>query len=268
MSFYDEVPDINPVPDASTSVREAVQHRPGMLDRLIYRVFARDLTVVAVETLAGHFRLVMFQDDSLKGFDWIPGQKLQVAMGSALEARTYTPIEVDARSGKLRIIAYAHGSGPGSMWVKGLKPGDVCKAFGPSNSQDLRPSSTAMVLVGDETSIGLSCAAAAHRQSQGDRVLPIQHFFEVDSKEQVQALLNRLPDLGTVQLYEREPDNVHWDVMEHAIQSFVSDQAANIVLTGRASSIQRFRRVLRPLKFPGKQLSSKAFWADGKRGLD
>jgi NADPH-dependent ferric siderophore reductase len=130
--------------------------KPTRLDRILYRIFARDLAVVGANDIAPHFRLITLQSDSLRGFSWVPGQKIQVAMGTALVARTYTPIKFDSGSGQFQLIAFAHDAGPGAEWVRSIKPGEVFKVFGPTSSLDLRFAAASLVMVGDETSIALS----------------------------------------------------------------------------------------------------------------
>jgi NADPH-dependent ferric siderophore reductase len=116
-------------------------------------------TVTANEPLADRFRLITLEGDALKGVGWRPGQKVQVAMGSAFVTRTYTPIEWNASAGRICFLGYAHGDGPGSAWVRAVAPGDTCDIFGPRGSLDTSALSGPLVIVGDETSIGLAYAA-------------------------------------------------------------------------------------------------------------
>lgn len=233
-----------------------------MLDRLLYRAFSRDLVVVSVEDIAPKLRLITLQSESLRGFSWVPGQKLQVTMGTALVARTYTPIKPDAHTGQFQLIAFAHGLGPGSKWVMTLKPGEMCKVFGPLSSLDLRFEARSLVMVGDETSIGLSVAAAAHYGT-----IPTHHVFEVHARSNVEAVLDQAGLLPGSTIHVRTSDRSHLIAMEQQVIS-LAESGADIVLTGRAGTIQKLHRGLCRENIPGKKIHTKAYWAEGKSGLD
>lgn len=109
----------------------------GRVTRMLLQWLMRPARIAAVETLSPRFRLVALEGDALKGLAWTMGQKIQVAMGSGLSARTYTPMSWDAENGRTTLLAFAHGSGPGSRWASSLQEGDMCRFFGPRRSLDL-----------------------------------------------------------------------------------------------------------------------------------
>ena len=90
---------------------------PSRLSRAFVRMFMRHATASACETIGDNFRLITLEGPALAGVAWTPGQKIQIAMGSAFVTRTYTPIEWDAVAGRISILGYDHGDGPGSAWV-------------------------------------------------------------------------------------------------------------------------------------------------------
>src|ERR1043166_9073609 len=104
----------------------AAAKTPGRLTKTLLRLLMRRATIIGAERLAEGFRLITLEGAALKGTAWMPGQKIQIAWGSAFVARTYSPIEWDAAAGRTRILGYAHGAGPGSAWVRAVKPGDEC----------------------------------------------------------------------------------------------------------------------------------------------
>jgi NADPH-dependent ferric siderophore reductase len=136
---------------------------PGRVTRTLLRWLMRPARVAAVETLSPRFRLIELEGKALRNVAWTAGEKLQVAIGSGLSARTYTPISWDAGSGRTRILTFAHGEGPGSRWAGGLREGNTCQFFGPRRSLDLSSLESPVVLFGDETSFGL---AAAFREAR------------------------------------------------------------------------------------------------------
>lgn len=235
--------------------------RPGLIDRAIYQMFMREVSVSRAETVAPRFRLIELSSESLRSLPWIPGQKLQVALGSAFTTRTYTPIDFDAQRGMTRILAYTHGTGPGSCWASSVQPGANCYVLGPRQSLELRNLPGLLVMIGDETSIGLSHAAGLQH-----RGLETHHWFEVDEDVPAKASLERL-GLGASEPYVRRADGNHLGGIEERLSSF-ADEGACFTLTGKATTIQRLRRLLRRLDVPTMHIRTKAYWARGKAGFD
>lgn len=247
-----ELPDVGNMPTS---------RQPGRLSRALIRMLMKQTRVVAAESVAEGFRLITLESPEFRGFQWVPGQKVQIAMGSAFVARTFTPIEWDATAGRTRILGYAHGSGPGSDWVRGTKPGDECDIFGPRASLDISHATGPRVVLGDETSIGLAYALSHH--STGS---PLRCLLEVNTVANAREVLTPL-DPGGVELFERTENNAHLADIERLLPALVATGAI-FVLTGNASSIQRLRRTLKNLGVPASGLMTKPYWAPGKTGLD
>jgi NADPH-dependent ferric siderophore reductase len=234
---------------------------PGRLSRALLRLLMKRATIVAADRLADGFRLITLEGPALRGIRWTPGQKLQVAMGSAFVARTYTPIEWDSVAGRTRILGYEHGDGPGSAWVRDVEPGDECDLFGPRASLDVGGMAGPLALFGDETSIGLACALA-----RGDGPRSIHCHFEVGDVTIAGQVLAGLA-IGDAALVERHDDDEHIAQLEAALPALAA-AGASFVLTGRAGTIKRLRQGLKQLAVPTARLVTKAYWAPGKTGLD
>lgn len=219
----------------------------------------RPARVTAVETLSPHFRLVDLEGDALKDVAWAVGQKVQVAMGTGLTARTYTPMSWDADRGATRILAFSHGDGPGSRWASGLRAGDTCQFFGPRRSLDLSGLETPVVLFGDETSFGLGAAL-------GDSPLDATYVFEASDLAEARPVLESI-GLGDATLIERIADETHLAGAEIDLVRR-SESGANFILTGKASSIQHMSRALKAAGVGSARVKAKAYWAPGKTGLD
>lgn len=242
--------------------KEQFAKRPGRLSGMLTRLLMKRATVVASDVLDDRSRLITLQGDGLKGIKWIPGQKIQIAMGSAFTARTYTPIEWDAVAGRTRIFGYAHADGPGSAWLLGVRPGDQCDIFGPRHSLDRRDLTGPLAHFGDETSIGLAYALI-HR----DSLQPVSCSLEVGSLEASRQNLGELGIDGGVRLFERRADDGHIVAMEECLSASVDDSIV-FVLTGKAGTVQRLRQVLKRHDVPSSRIVTKAYWAPGKKGLD
>ncbi|WP_342731832.1 siderophore-interacting protein [Bradyrhizobium sp. B117] len=221
----------------------------------------RSARIAAIETLSPHFRLVELEGEALKTVAWAAGQKIQVAMGAGLSARTYTPMSWNAGSGRTRLLAFVHGDGPGSRWADGLHEGDTCQFFGPRRSLDLTGFEAPIVLFGDETSFGLAAALRDNLQAGG-----ALHMFETTDVAASRQVLEAI-SLGEARLIARSADDVHLAAVEAEMLRLAAN-GAQFVLTGKASSIQRISRALKAAGVASSRIKAKAYWAPGKTGLD
>ncbi|MCF4166094.1 siderophore-interacting protein [Zavarzinia compransoris] len=234
---------------------------PGRLNQALLRLLMKRATIAAIEDLAPDFRLITLEGPALRDVAWIPGQKAQIAMGSAFVTRTYTPMDWDAGRGRSRLLGFMHGDGPGAAWVRGLAPGAACDVFGPRRSLDVGAVAGPLAVFGDETSIGLG-----HALSRQDESRRVSCHFEVGDVEACRAVAAHL-GLGDARLFARTAGDGHLAGMEAALPALAATGAA-FVLTGKAGTIQRLRRALKRHAVPAARISTKAYWAPGKTGLD
>ncbi|WP_422180348.1 siderophore-interacting protein [Caulobacter sp.] len=234
---------------------------PGRLSQALTRLLMKRATIVAVEPLAPGFRLITLEGPALAGVNWTPGQKIQIAMGSAFVARTYTPMAWDGSAGRTQLLGYAHGDGPGSAWLQALEAGAECDIFGPRPSLDVAGLAGPVAVFGDETSMGLAHALAA-----GDGARTLSCAFEVGDVENAKAVAIRL-GLSDAVLFKRSPDDAHLEAMAAVLASQVAT-GASFVLTGRAGAIQKLRQGLKLHEVSSGRIATKAYWAPGKVGLD
>ena len=220
---------------------------------MLLRWLMRPARVAAIETLSSCFRLIELEGDALKDVAWAVGQKLQVAMGAGLSARTYTPMSWDAGHGRTRLLAFAHGDGPGSKWVSGLREGDACQFFGPRRSLDLADLGAPVVLFGDETSFGLAAALRDNLQAGG-----ALHMFETADVTESRRALDAV-GLGEARLIARGIDDAHLAAVEAEMLRLAAS-GAQFVLTGKASSIQRVSRALKAAGVASSRIKAKAYW--------
>ncbi|PZU09882.1 MAG: siderophore-interacting protein [Sphingomonas sp.] len=228
---------------------------------MLVRMLMRRATIVAAEPLPGRFHLITLEGAALRDIAWTPGQKVQVAMGSAFVARTYTPMTWNAEAGRTCILGYAHGSGPGSDWIRNVRQGDECDLFGPRKSLDVSLITAPLVIFGDETSLGL-----AYALTQPDPDRPVSCHFEVADARATQEVLLQLGLVGAC-LYPRADDDRHLARSEAAISCHLAADTV-FVLTGRAAAVQRLNRHLRRAGIPAARIYAKAYWAPGKSGMD
>ena len=233
----------------------------GRLSQVLVKLFMSQADVIAVESLAPRFRLITLEGEPLKDVAWVPGQKIQIAMGSAFIARTYTPIIWNAAAGRTCLLAFEPGHGPGSDWVRTVASGDQCSVFGPRPSLDLRHIAGPIALFGDETSFGLAYALA--QAFPGERVTCA---FEVDDVTTTGQVLGKL-ELPHAELFARQGQDAHVESMEARLLNLIAD-GTSFILTGKAGTVQRLRRGLKSYAGPRTAVLTKAYWAIGKSGLD
>ena len=223
------------------------------------RMLAKQATIVAVEWLKHDLVRLTLEGAALRGALWVPGQKIQIAMGSLFDTRAYTPINWDTLNGRTSIIGYAHGAGPGSDWLRGARAGDTCNFLGPRTSISKKIKAGPIALFGDETSIAL--AVALFRDARD-----LSCFFEVADVKAARSPIAELR-LRDARLFARTTGDKHLAAMEAAVSELVACDMS-FVLTGNATTIQRLLVALKRQAFPSDRIVTKAYWAPGKIGMD
>jgi NADPH-dependent ferric siderophore reductase len=222
----------------------------------------RSAEVVAIEEVATDFRRVQFGGDALRGASWTPGSKVQLRI-EGFTNRTYTPISWDADAGLTSILAFFHGAGPGSALVAALEQGARCQFFGPRSSLDLTKVEGSPLMVGDETSIGLSAAwsAAIGR--------PARHVWEAQDVRSTGDVVEVM-GLGDAEVVAAiDAPGVNGPGIEEHVAAIVADDPeVPLVLTGRAQSIRRVRATLKERGTHRGKVLVKAYWDENRAGLD
>lgn len=233
----------------------------GRLNKALRLILMKPTRVTAVEAVAERFRLITLESHAFKDVAWMPGQKIQVAMGSAFVARTFTPMEWDATEGRTRILGYAHGYGPGSEWLQRVAVGNECDVFGPRSSMKVGNGLRSIAVLGDETSIGLAYSLLHEEPTRTVRCL-----LEVNDIQSVQQVATHL-GIGDAELVRKRDNDAHFQELEVKLQPLIA-AGPSFVLTGRALFIQRLRRTLQGLGVSSARLITKPYWAAGRTGLD
>lgn len=229
---------------------------PAVLANTLMPWFAKPAHVTRVETLAPGLRRVRFEGAALRGVVHTPGQEVEFRVSST-EFRHYTPSLWDAESGVMEVLFYLHGRGPGSAWAQALKPADAVDILGPGGPLSVDPDAPAHLFLGDETCLGLFQAMI--------RVLPsplrMLGAVEVEPGAEDWPARAGVPLTAVVRTSSRGLALSAW--LQHNILP-----GATCYLAGHAGSIVALRKQL--LERHGcsrRSLRSKAYWADGKRGL-
>jgi NADPH-dependent ferric siderophore reductase len=239
------------------------EKRAGLLESALHRMFMRHVQVLDIEDIASAYRIVTLGGDSLREIPWTPGDKIQIQLGGWIQ-RTYTPMDWDAENGRTRILVYLHADAPGTRWARSLRRGDGCVVFGPRKSIDCNQLRGPVIFFGDETSLALATALF----NQASSPAAAQMLFEISTLSDTKPVVEQL-QLNDAYLSPRLANDRHFAELETRISTFLQTHAAaDIVLTGKATSIQRITRLLRQREIGVGRRQSKAYWAPGKVGLD
>lgn len=230
---------------------------PKLLADWFSAPFRRPVEVRAVHSIAKDLIRVQFSGKSLVGVKCRAGQEVEFRV-SDTSFRHYTPSFFDAEQGHMEVVFFLHDQGPGSLWARELKKGDLVHVMGPGGTFKLA-SSGAHVLVGDETVLGL----AEHLQRAFGATLRIGIELDAERLSWPQAL-----GLQKVEAIERQAFRGA-ALAQFATNHYQAHGSSEVhyYLVGHAQSIIQMRKALLTVGCTKKMIHSKAYWADGKRGL-
>jgi NADPH-dependent ferric siderophore reductase len=219
-----------------------------------FKLFGGLLTaseVTRVRDLSGGFHFIELQVLPGGRAAWQPGDKVQLLLPSD-DTRTYTPIHWGP-DGAMALLVYAHGATPAAHWVRQVKAGDELRFAGPSRSLSLAPGP--VVLIGDETSLAVAASYARARPGQ------VRAFVEVSAGAKVDEALRAL-DLDQVVVVQRQPAAPRGAALVEELPAL----EGSVGITGNGELIQRVRSALRARGV--KNIKVKAYWVEGRAGLD
>jgi ferric-chelate reductase (NADPH) len=217
--------------------------------------------VTEVSQLSPRFVKVELRAEAFSSSAWTPGTKLQLRpRRGSLGMRTYTLIAWDGDRGVTQLVAFAHGDGPGANWFRRATVGDVCELVGPRGSVDLRGLSGRVVFVGDESGVGLACAL--HTVTRD-----VRHVFEATDPGELAAVLADLDLAESATVVPKSADRTRVTQEAHAAAQ-TSTIPFDLVACGDAATVHAVRRDAR--RWPRRATSTKAraYWAEGRTGLD
>lgn len=235
----------------------------ALLRDTVGQLVFKELAIESARDVTPHFRRLKVAGDWLSKAQWSAGDKLQIMIAES-GPRTYTPFSRDAVTGSFELLAFVHGDTPTAAWVRHAQPGHAFRAFGPRGSLPLAGLPGPVVFVGDETSFA---AAASLRQTRTGHQ-DLAFVFESSFAEEAAVVLAEL-GLESSTLVQRQNAHGHLGLLEQAVRKGLTDHpGAQLVLTGHAQTIQGLRARFKALPPAYVGQKSKAYWADGKSGLD
>lgn len=218
--------------------------------------------VVGVESINAHFKFIEIESESFKGLTLKPGEKIQVNVGD-WNIRTYTPLEIDSEKGTMKILGFIHGNGPGSNWVKNVGPGEDCPLIGPRSSMNLAESVDPILIFGDETAVAM--AATFKNLRKGSVVKAV---FTVSPGVEIGTLLERL-ELDDSVVFVKSANESLESTVKDRVNGLIKELGIPwVLLAGHAQAIQEMRSNLKNNGIAMTKVKVKAYWADGKVGID
>lgn len=230
----------------------------GRLADIAGGVMLDDTHVTGIGRLSPEFLRVELSAEVFRKATWVPGAKLQFRpRRGSMNLRTYTPMSWDAARGVTELLAYTHGDGPAAQWFGQVAQGQTCEVFGPRRSIDLRGEGP-VLFVGDESSVALACAL---RTVSGDA----SHVFEARDPAGLTEVLAQLGIAERVTVVAKTADRA--DLLRQAREAATQAQYT-LVVTGDAATVHAVRRDCRGWERKPRQVKGKAYWAEGRAGLD
>jgi NADPH-dependent ferric siderophore reductase len=113
------------------------------------------LEVAEVADLGPSLRQIRLGGESLRGFEFAPGQDLMLRLplaGGDLVSRRYTIRRADPSAGLVDLNVVMHGDGPAARWANAARPGQLLpEVVGPRGKITLAAGAAWHLFVGDET---------------------------------------------------------------------------------------------------------------------
>ncbi len=222
----------------------------------------RPVTLVKSAALAPNLHVLTLASDHFSDVHWEPGQKVDVQIGK-LAYRAYTPCRLDKVKGELDLLVFRHGQGPGSQRLCELPIGETLRLRGPKDSTNINELTGKLAIFGDETSIALMIA----HQAQDPEFDGQDSILETNAASPLRQTLKTL-GLGKTIVMTRQELDEHLNVAASTFSGFLDKAAENqVVLSGRAASVQMLRKKLISFGIQKSKLITHAFWAEGKVAL-
>lgn len=217
--------------------------------------------VLHIEMLSPNLKRVIIKGDFL-GINFIPGQEFLLRVNPN-EYRHYTLSGFDVEQETCEAIFYLNGKGPGNYFVANIKLGDELKLIIDTASVKYKESSNQHFFFGDETSIGLY-------ESLGKKVMDeqVEYFGILELQEENLQSVNYLKlliDVVPSNLDLPAKSAIAWVENMHP-KCWEMWKDATFYLTGRAKSVQQFKKYLKQKGVNFKQIITMPYWEIGKLG--
>jgi NADPH-dependent ferric siderophore reductase len=205
--------------------------------------------VVACADVGADFRRITMRGKAARV---APGTKVQLLLPTD-DVRTYSPI-ASREAGEFVLLAWKHAGGPGARWVAEVAVGSEVHFAGPQPSLALPKGP--VVIVGDETSVGVAASYEAERPGQVQAILQAQRPEELRSAAE---------SVGLRPAHVAARDDAS-GLVEAVVAAHARAPQATLGLTGGSELVVAVRDALRARGI--RNVKTKAYWIPGRTGLD
>lgn len=217
--------------------------------------------VVETKMLSSNLKCVTFKGDFFDA-KFIPGMEVLFRV-NANEYRHYTLSSFDEAHETCEVIFYLNRQGPGYSLAVNIQKGDHLKLIVDRAKVKYNEASNQHFFFGDETSLGLY-------ESLGKKVMDedVEYFGVLELQEENLNSVGHLKLLiDTVPSDVNAPakNAINWMENMHPM-CWEMWQNATFYLTGRAKSVQLFKRYLKQRGVSFKQIVTMPYWEIGKVG--
>jgi NADPH-dependent ferric siderophore reductase len=239
---------------------------PKWLGDTMETIFSRMIVpvrVTRVEYIYPQLKKIIMKGDFTKA-KYAPGNVIEFRVTDN-DFRHYTISDFDTEKGICEMLVYLHRQGVGSRWIENLKAGDKLKLMGPGGKMSYQFPFKQHFVFGDETSLGLMiCMGKAASENK-------QLFFGlVELEKEHLSWINFLnsENIQSTESSFKNPAQPAIDLLSQWKDYFDKNTDNTcFYLTGRARSIQQFRKFLLSKGVDSKKIKTEPYWAEGKKGL-
>ncbi len=237
---------------------------PAWLANTMEKVISNKIYQVEVaetKMLSSNLKCVTFKGDF---FDvrFIPGNEVLLRV-NANEYRHYTLSNFDEENGTCEVIFYLNRQGPGHSLAVNIQKGDRLKLIVDRASVKYNESSNQHFFFGDETSLGLYESLGKKALDEEVEYFGILELQEenLNSVEHLKLLIDTVPS----EMDAPAKNAITWMDNMHPL-CWEMWQNATFYLTGRAKSVQQFKRYLKQRGVSFRQIVTMPYWEIGKVG--
>jgi NADPH-dependent ferric siderophore reductase len=233
-----------------------VPSSPAVMGNLIETALGRPVQVLdRFESAPGFLTLVLSAAPPRGG--WQPAHEIQFRV-TPRDGRRYTVRSVDeANADRITLLVGPDTGGPGATWIRSLEV-DERKTALVAPYAPIRQHGTRRLYLGDSSALGTIAALTRHVD------MPVAIEVPPDSAPSFGA---QWPKFRFVPARGAPGDALQrW--LEHSLDAGELTDVDGAVLLGHAQSLQRQRNALLAHRIVDrKHVTTKPYWANGKRGL-
>ncbi|MBN9296769.1 MAG: siderophore-interacting protein [Filimonas sp.] len=240
----------------------------SIIDNIAKRVLRKG-TVIEKRKIAGDTYHLMLMSEELKDLPYAPGEQVKVYIGAdndlsfSDKMRTYSIWNYEPDNGVIDLAISTFSNGPGAEWVKNIRECDVVYFGGMKGKRQIDDSADYYILVGDVSSLPHLYELNRHLSANKKVYSFIHSEFHEDFFTDVDGST-------PLSFYTMQSADCPVKLMK-AIHGIIEREQGRGVayLEGEAEVCIAIHHYLKKHEqWQSKQIHTKPFWSQGKKGLD